>query len=71
MSEEKQNKSGVGKFFLGAALGAALGAIASKFVKIETDDGEEIDEPQCDCGDKCDCKKQSATSKKTSEKDAK
>ena len=33
MAEEKQkNKSGAGKFFLGAALGALAGAIAGKFV---------------------------------------
>ena len=33
MAEEKQkNKSGAGKFFLGAALGAIAGAFAGKFV---------------------------------------
>ena len=43
---EKQEKksSGAGKFFLGAAIGAAVGAIASKFIKFGTDDGEEIEE---------------------------
>ena len=43
MAEEKQkNKSGAGKFFLGAALGAIAGAFAGKFVS----------DKKCD---KCDC----------------
>ena len=47
MAEEKQkNKSGAGKFFLGAALGAIAGAIAGKFVSVKA---------KCDCDDKCDC----------------
>ena len=38
MAEEKQkNKSGAGKFFLGAALGALAGAIAGKFVSMKKD----------------------------------
>ena len=40
----EKNKSGAGKFFLGAALGAIAGAIAGKFVsaKVKCDDEEEI-----------------------------
>ena len=42
MTEKEQKKSsGAGKFFLGAALGAAVGAIASKFIKFDTTDDEE------------------------------
>lgn len=40
----KKNKSGVGKFFLGALLGGVAGAIAGKFIKINQDGGEEIDD---------------------------
>lgn len=41
---KKTQKSGAGKFFLGALLGGVAGAIAGKFFKIGTDDGEEIEE---------------------------
>ena len=37
----EKNKSGAGKFFLGAALGAAVGAIASKFIKFGDAEEEE------------------------------
>ena len=38
MSEKpEKNKSGAGKFFLGAAIGAALGALAGKFIKVNVD----------------------------------
>ena len=37
----KKNKSGAGKFFLGAALGALAGAIASKFISFDKKDCEE------------------------------
>lgn len=40
----KKNKSGAGKFFLGALLGGVAGAIAGKFFKVHADSGEEIDE---------------------------
>ena len=53
-SKENNNKGGAGKFFLGAALGAAAGFIASKFISanMKKDGGEEIEE-SCDCGAKC------------------
>ena len=40
-------KSGAGKFFLGIGLGAALGALASKFIKVSAahDEEEEIIDP--------------------------
>ena len=41
MAEEKKNKSGAGKFFLGAALGAIAGAIASKFISVSEDEDDE------------------------------
>ena len=51
MAEKKEkNKSGAGKFFLGAALGALAGAIAGKFISVNKDE-------DCECGDKCDCEK--------------
>ena len=37
----KKNKSGAGKFFLGAALGALAGAVASKFISFDKKDCEE------------------------------
>lgn len=42
--QEKKN-SGAGKFFLGAAIGAAIGAIASKFIDVSVtkDDGEPVE----------------------------
>ena len=42
----EKNKSGAGKFFLGAAIGAAIGAIASKFIDINvsSDDGEPVED---------------------------
>ena len=53
----EKSKSGAGKFFLGAALGAAAGAIASKFVSVEVDKGEETDEDEkCSCCSKSACK---------------
>ncbi|MBQ2673036.1 hypothetical protein IJG01_03670 [Candidatus Saccharibacteria bacterium] len=42
----EKNKSGAGKFFLGALLGAAAGALAGKFIKIKPDDGEELEETE-------------------------
>lgn len=68
--EATKNKSGAGKFFLGAALGAAAGFIASKFVsakmpKIEDDDDDDDDDDElvieagigCKCGKDCKCGK--------------
>ena len=57
----KKNNSGAGKFFLGAALGAALGAIASKFIKVDLAEEDAADTPQTDdqcqsSADTCCCK---------------
>ena len=54
---ENKGKSGAGKFFLGALLGAAAGAIAGKFISVKKDDGEELDECGCGCDEKCECEK--------------
>ena len=40
----EKNKSGAGKFFLGAAIGAAVGAIASKFIDVSITSDDEPDE---------------------------
>ena len=53
----EKNKGGAGKFLLGAVLGGIAGAIAGKFIKLNTDDGEEVEDDECGCGDKCECKK--------------
>ncbi len=71
---ENKGKSGAGKFFLGALLGAAAGAIAGKFISFKKDGGEELDE--CGCEDKCECRKEATekpvggnpTEKKTTKK---
>lgn len=39
--KQEKNKSGAGKFFLGAAIGAAVGAIASKFIQFGGAEDEE------------------------------
>lgn len=54
-----KNKHGAGKFLLGAALGAAAGALASKFIKIDfTSDDEPAKKPKaCKCDDDCKCDK--------------
>ncbi len=44
MAKKTKNKSGKGKFFLGALLGGVAGAIAGRFIKNNMDSGEEIDE---------------------------
>ena len=67
----EKNKGGAGKFFLGAALGAVVGAVASKFIKLNPEDEEDEEEmacPKCekDCK-KCECKKEK-TAKKVAEK---
>lgn len=51
MAENEKHKSGAGKFFLGALLGAAAGAIAGKFISVKQDDEEEPED--CDCGGEC------------------
>ena len=53
----EKSKGGAGKFFLGAALGAIAGALAGKFINVKKDDGEELEECECD---ECDCKKEEA-----------
>ena len=52
MTDEKKS-SGAGKFILGAALGALVGAVAGKFVSAKEHDDECGDD--CDCGDDCKC----------------
>ena len=45
--KEQKSKSGAGKFFLGAAIGAAIGAIASKFINLNVtsdDDDEPVED---------------------------
>ena len=44
----EKNKSGAGKFFLGAAIGAAAAAVAAKFIGSKKKN-------TCECGDDCDC----------------
>ena len=58
MADEKKS-SGAGKFILGAAIGALVGAIAGKFISSKEHDDEcECDcEGECNCDDKCDCDK--------------
>lgn len=46
---EKTKKGGAGKFFLGAALGAAAAAVAAKFISGK--------KKSCDCGKDCKCDK--------------
>ena len=48
MTEEKKS-SGAGKFILGAAIGALVGAVAGKFISTKEPDDE------CDCGGDCEC----------------
>lgn len=44
-AKQEKKSSGAGKFFLGAAIGAAIGAIASKFIDVNVtkDDGEPVE----------------------------
>lgn len=51
----EKNKSGAGKFVLGALLGGIAGAIAGKFVSDKT---EKCEKGECKCGDECDCKEE-------------
>ena len=54
----ENNKKGTGKFFLGALLGAAAGAIAGKFVSEKLkDDAGNCENDDCKCGEKCECGK--------------
>lgn len=68
MTEEKKTKSGAGKFFLGAALGAIAGAIAGKFISVRNEEECDCGE-DCECGDDCDCEKEvKKPAEKTDEK---
>lgn len=50
----EKNKSGAGKFFLGALLGGVAGAVAGKFLKVKFNSDEECGcDEECDCGGKC------------------
>ena len=59
----EKNKGGAGKFLLGAILGGIAGAIAGKFIKLDTDGGEEIEDTDCECDGKCECKKEACEKK--------
>ncbi len=48
----EKNKSGKGKFFLGALLGAAAGAIAGKCLSKKQEEPTTSDDPVEDCEDK-------------------
>lgn len=51
MTKEKaKNKSGAGKFFLGALLGGVAGAIAGKFMSDKT---QKEDPEDCECKGEC------------------
>lgn len=66
----EKNKSGAGKFFLGALLGGIAGAIAGKFIKVNPDSGEELEdaeESHCNC-DNCECDKKTTTKEKPAAK---
>ena len=69
----EKNKGGAGKFFLGAALGAVVGAVASKFIKLNSDDEADEDEemtcPNCEKdGKECECHKAEKVAKEAVEK---
>lgn len=76
MAKEEKNKSGAGKFFLGALIGTVAGLVASRFVSVDItkndDDDEEDDEDdelcdECECVE-CDCEKKETETKKTDNK---
>ena len=70
MTKEKTNKSGAGKFFLGAVLGALAGAVAGKFISNNEEEAEECDcSEDCKCGKDCKCdEKKPAEKTKTTDK---
>ena len=57
MTEEKKNKSGAGKFFLGAALGTLAGAIAGKFISNKEENEGCACKGECECDKKATCDK--------------
>ncbi|MDO4747400.1 MAG: hypothetical protein Q4A70_03640 [Candidatus Saccharibacteria bacterium] len=66
MAENKEKgKSGAGKFFLGALIGAAAGAVAGRFLSSRA---EKNDLDECECGDDCDCKKEEVAVEEKAEK---
>lgn len=72
---EKSKKGGAGKFFLGAAIGAAAAAVAAKFIgskkKNTCECGDDCDCEDCDCKDcECDKKEKAAKAEKKSTKNA-
>lgn len=57
----EKSKSGAGKFFLGAALGAVAATVTAKFIGGK--------KKSCKCGEDCKCdKKAEKTTKATTEK---
>ena len=80
MTEQKEkNKSGAGKFFLGAALGALAGTVFSRFMSAKEEAEDEEDScdhnKNCTCKANCECHKEEkkpavkkTTKKKTADK---
>lgn len=69
----EKNKGGAGKFLLGAAIGAAVGAIASKFIKFDSGEevADDVAEKDCTCGKDCQCEKCQSKATKKATKPAK
>ncbi|MBR2658632.1 hypothetical protein IKG28_03435 [Candidatus Saccharibacteria bacterium] len=63
---ETNKKGGAGKFFLGAAIGAAAAAVAAKFIGSKKK-ACECDE-DCKCGDDCKCEDKKTEKKEKSAK---
>ena len=67
MTEEKKS-SGAGKFILGAAIGALVGAVASKFMSSKKDAEGECN---CDCEEECHCEGECHCDNKACDKEPK
>lgn len=63
-----KNKSGAGKFFLGAALGAIAGAVAGKAVSAKLKKCENEPDEVCGCDSECKCEKNTKKAEKKEEK---